>query len=217
MERKDPAKQLYVTTIDVARELENRSNRERGLKVFVTLKVTGHFINIVKYIPLKGSSYLPLPEELRNSKKGLINIKNNDNRCFVWCHVRHLNPLKHHSERITERDRECIERLDYSGITFPVTVEQISKIERQNNININVFGYNDATIQSIYPIRISREKYDDHIELLFIEDENKGEGRLKQHYVYIKDFNRLMFSFTKKIIKNIFACIVCNAFILVVT
>ena len=38
--------------------------------------------------------------------KGLINIKNNDNKCFLWCYTRHLNPLKLHPERITKVDKE---------------------------------------------------------------------------------------------------------------
>ena len=38
--------------------------------------------------------------------KGLINIKNNDNKCFLWCHIRHLNPLKTHPERITKADNK---------------------------------------------------------------------------------------------------------------
>ena len=59
------------------------------------------FINIVSYVPLKARSYLPLPEELRNSRKGLINIKNTDNECFRWCHIRHLNPLNRNPQRIT--------------------------------------------------------------------------------------------------------------------
>ena len=109
-----------------------------------------HYINIAKYVPLRGSSYLPLPEEVSNSKKGLINIKNEDDRCFLWCHVRDLNPLKHHSERITQSDKEFVKKLDYNGITFPVTINQITQIERQNNITINVFGYNG----SVFPIRI---------------------------------------------------------------
>ena len=33
--------------------------------------------------------------------------------------------------------------------------------------------------------------YKDHLELLYIEEDGKG------HYVYIKDFNRLMFTFSK--------------------
>ena len=41
-----------------------------------------HCVNIVKYLPLRGNSYLPLPEELRNPKKGLINLKNEDDKCI---------------------------------------------------------------------------------------------------------------------------------------
>ena len=54
--------------------------------------VDSHYLNIVKYKPMKGSSYIQLPSELRNSAKGLINMKNEDNECFRWCHIRHLNP-----------------------------------------------------------------------------------------------------------------------------
>ena len=42
-----------------------------------------------------------LSVELRNSKKGLINIKNNDQKFFLWCHIRHVNLVKIHPERIT--------------------------------------------------------------------------------------------------------------------
>ena len=32
--------------------------------------------------PLSESSYIKLPAELKNPKKGLISIKNNDQKCF---------------------------------------------------------------------------------------------------------------------------------------
>ena len=142
---------------------------------------------------------MPLPEELRHHKKGLINLKNEDDKCFLWCLVRHLNPQKKDPQRIKLSDREFAKGLGFSGITYPVTINQIPQIERQNNININVFGYSE---KSIFPIYVSdsganhRSKdqtYTDHMELLYIEG---GVGE-KQHYVYIKDFNRLMYNFTK--------------------
>ena len=64
--------------------------------------IESQYINVSTYRPLSGSSYVKLPAELRSSKKGLINIKNNDQKCFLWCHVRHINPVKIHPERITE-------------------------------------------------------------------------------------------------------------------
>ena len=51
---------------------------------WVIENIISHFINIVSYVPLRGTSYLPLPEELRNSRKGLINIKNTDNETKNW-------------------------------------------------------------------------------------------------------------------------------------
>ena len=60
---------------------------------WVIENIFSFYINIVSYVPLKARSYLPLPEELRNSRKGLINLKNTDNECFRWCHIRHLHPL----------------------------------------------------------------------------------------------------------------------------
>ena len=150
--------------------------------------VDNHYLNIVKYKPMKGSSYIELPQELRNRKKGLINMKNKDNKCFRWCHIRSLNPKDNNPQRIKKSDKEYINNLDYSGIEFPVTTKQYNKIEKQNEININVFGYEN---KQPYPIYTSKEKYEKHMELLLItEDENN-------HYVLIENFDRFMFQQTK--------------------
>ena len=78
------------------------------------------YINISTYRPLVGSSYIDLPIELKHPKKGLINIKNNDQKCFLWCHVRHINPVKEHAERIKNIDRELASNFNYDGIKLPV-------------------------------------------------------------------------------------------------
>ena len=53
-------------------------------------RIDSHYLNVTLYKPLNGSSYIELPTELRNPRKGLINIKNKDDKCFRWCHIRHL-------------------------------------------------------------------------------------------------------------------------------
>ena len=60
------------------------------------------FTNAKLYEPLAGSSYISLPEKLNNSMKGLINIKNKDLKCFMWCHVRLINPTNRHPEIINK-------------------------------------------------------------------------------------------------------------------
>ena len=150
--------------------------------------VDNHYLNIVQYQPMKASSYIKLPQELRHHRKGLINMKNEDDECLRWCHIRHLNPQDKNPQRIKKSDKEYINKLDYSGIEFPVTTKQYNKIEKQNEININVFGYEN---KQPYPIYVSKEKYENHMELLLItEDKNK-------HYVLIEDFNRFMYNQTK--------------------
>ena len=47
------------------------------------------YVNVSTYRPLSGSSYMDLAIELKSPRKGLINIRNKDEKCFLWCHVRH--------------------------------------------------------------------------------------------------------------------------------
>ena len=89
---------------------------------------------------------MKLPVELRSAKKGLINMKKKDQKCFLWCHVRHINPVKVHPERITQKDKKLVENLDYDGIEVPVREKDFSKIETKNNICINVFCYENGLI-----------------------------------------------------------------------
>jgi len=56
-------------------------------------------------------------------------------------------------ERIKLSDKEFSKKLDYSGVSYPVKIKDVGKIEKQNCINVNIFGYVDG---SLYPIRISK-------------------------------------------------------------
>ena len=143
-----------------------------------------------------------LPVELRSSRKGLINIKNKDQKCFLWCHVRHINPSEEHPERIKKTDKKIAEKLDYDGIEFPVQEKDFNKIEVKNNICINVFGYENGLV---FPIYISDQKFEDSMDLLLLIDDNKS------HYMYIKHFNRFIFHKTKNKNKKWFyrSCLQC--------
>ena len=69
-----------------------------------------------------------MPAELRSSKKGLINIKNNDQKCFLWYHIGNINPVKIHPERTTQNDKKLANDLDHGGIGFPEQEKDFSKI-----------------------------------------------------------------------------------------
>ena len=78
------------------------------------------YIKISTYRPLSSSSYVKFPAELRSSEKGPIKIKNNDEQCFLGCHIRHINPVQIHPERITQNDKTLVNDLNYDKIEFPV-------------------------------------------------------------------------------------------------
>ena len=62
----------------------------------------------------------------------------------------------------------------------------------------NVFGYENK----VYPLYISKKSYNQTLNLLLITEKDK------LYYVFIKDFNRLMFSKTKHKDKKHF-CMSC--------
>ena len=129
--------------------------------------IESQYVNISTYRSLLGSSYMNLSVELKSLKKGLINIKNKDQKCFLWCHVRHINPSKEHLERILKIDKKLVKHmtnpeeiieednefncnLDYDGIEFLVQGKHFSKIDVKSNLCINVFGYEDELVLPIY-------------------------------------------------------------------
>ena len=79
--------------------IDNWINEGSG---WIVESIKSQYINISTYRPLSGSSYVKLPAELRSAREGLINIKNEDQKCFLECHV---NPAKIHPERITKEDK----------------------------------------------------------------------------------------------------------------
>ena len=149
-------------------------------------RIDSHYLNVTLYKPLNGSSYIELPIELRNSKKELINMKNKDEECSRWCHIRHLNPQSKYPERIKKEDKKMINELNYDGINFPLSQKHYNKVEKQNSIRINVFGYEDG---QPFPINISKETFEDQMNLLLITKDEK-----KHYVVLIKAFNAFMYN-----------------------
>ena len=125
-------------------------NRVNEGSAWVVELIEFQYINISTCRPLLGSSYLKLPVELRSPKKGLINIKNKDQKCFWWCFVRRINAVEIHPERIAKEDKKIANDLGYDGVEFPVQENNFSKIETKNNICINAFSYENGLTFPIY-------------------------------------------------------------------
>ncbi|CAH3173562.1 unnamed protein product [Porites lobata] len=100
-------------------------------------------IHSVEYNPTKGSSYIPLPDWISN-KKAIVNIKNKDEKCFLWCILRYLYPRDRDEERLTDL-KKYENSLNTKGITFPMKLKDICKFEKLNPglPGINVFSVNE--------------------------------------------------------------------------
>ena len=147
------------------------------------------YVNVAKYQPLRGGTYLPLPAKLAN-KKAIINVKNKDNECLKWALRAALFPPKDgvHPERPSKYSKN--DGINYKGIDFPTPVKQIDKLEKQNpNLAINVFGWEKDTV-IVHRIS-SKEKSVKRINLMLIES-----GKI-QHYCYIKRESALLFDQSK--------------------
>ena len=135
------------------------------------------------YDPLVGSSHILLPLDLIDSRS-ILNIKNYDNKCFLWCILAHLHPANDHKTRVTHYT-EYEHELDVTGITFPMQLNQIKVFEKRNKMAINVFGY-DHEAKKIVPLRLTTFDHDTKINLLMISHEENN------HYCLITNFNNLM-------------------------
>ena len=163
--------------------------------------------------PIKASSYIDLPDELKN-KKAIINMKNkNNDKCFLWCVLRALNPKKEHPERIDEDLKSKEDTLNMEGIDYPVNLKDIKRFEKQNpNISISVLGYSKN--EKIYPLRISeytrlkKENERKHnIVLLLIKDGDNS------HYCLVKNLSGLLKSQVNKHDHKLYFCLNClNSF-----
>ena len=184
---------------EILYRIDNWINERSG---WIIELIESRYINISTHRPLWGSSYIKLPTELRSPKKELINIKNNYQKCFLLCHVRHINPVKINSEKIMHEDKKLANDLNYDGVKFPAREKDFSKIEEKNNICINVLGYENRLPFLIY---ISdQKKIDNSIGFLLIINKSKW------YYVYIKD---LCLTKQKIRTKNTFAEVVCSVLV----
>ena len=142
-------------------------------------------IHIVEFNPTKGSTYIPLPDWITN-KKAIVNIKNKDDKCFLWCILRYLYPIDENDNKISDLKKYKFS-LNTEGITFPVELKDISKFEKLNPglPGINVFS-NES--KKFYPLRMAERDCLNTIDLFLHEEDGNS------HYTLIKNFSRLFYS-----------------------
>ena len=123
---------------------------------FVVQKVDHLDININKFKPIRGSSYIATPAALVGNNF-LLNIRNNDNKCFAYSVLAAMFPENKNRER-QNKYKPNLHKLNFDSIEFPMSLTDVPKFEKQNNIGINVFGFKKNKILPLYLTKIRTEK-----------------------------------------------------------
>ena len=188
--------ELYNQMADeIEEEIQKVENSEgSGYTFVIVIKLVLH---TTRWEPLYGSSYMPLDPYLAN-KKAINNMKNEDDKCFMWCVLRALYPKDKNAERIDKDLKSKQDIINMKGICYPVSLNGIKRFEELNpNISISVLGYNKEE-GGVLPLQISKHtgcEYD--IVLLLLKEAVTGEnGEIKEktHYTLVKNKSALITS-----------------------
>ena len=183
--------EIYTTMTDTILErIANLINGSSGGgSGWIFYKIIKLELHTVTYRPLRGNTWVSLPEELAN-KKAIINMKNKDNKCFMWSVLRALNPTNNHPERIDKELMEKEDTLNMKGIEYPVSLKEdrdISKFEKQNpEISITVLGFNEK--DKVHTLRCSNHVYNRKHNVILLLIERDG----VKHYCLVKNSSRLL-------------------------
>ena len=200
---------------DIELQIENSELTRSG---FIINKVHKINIHYDKYNPNRAGKYMELPEWI-SKKKTCINIQNDDELCFKYCVLckfyevfkkDHPQHMRHYKKLITTESL-----IKWDGVNFPASNDDIDTFEtiNQNSISVNVYVEDEN--QTIRADKITKiERPSCHINLLRIEkDDNDASPeahKLCEHYVLIKDYNRLMGSQVNKYKGKTFCCRYCQ-------
>ena len=124
--------------------------------------------------------------ELFLKKRNLLIMKNDDNKCFLYCYIRKFkNNVTNNASRITKKDLLIVEEIidEYNMDFENVSLDELNKIENLLECNIHVFVCNKK-FNSKKIIRKSKSDFGKDLDLLSIDD--------IKHYIIIKNINKFI-------------------------
>ena len=181
-------RQWYVKNMEtILIGLDEFQERDSG---WALLHILNLIVNVNRYNPMHAGCDISIPLDVI-AKRAVLNVKSTDNACFAWAIVASLYPVSpttRNPQRMTSYPHyESV--LNCGGIHFSMTISQIKRFERQNDISVNVFVRNDESC-SILPLRLTDVKREKHVNLLYLSDSG-GNGNAA-HFVLIKNLSRLI-------------------------
>ena len=171
---------------------------ERG-SAWTIHRIKAAYLHVGRYNPIRGGAYIPLPSNLQG-KQAIINIKNNDNECLRWALKAWRYPALKDAQRPSKYPIE--DGFNFTGISFPTPLCEIPKVEKLNNIAINVFGWDEGKVIILYASEMDVPGIPS-VNLMYI---TKGQ---RSHYCYIKSLSRLFYSQQGRLGRHLHFCERC--------
>ena len=175
------------------------SNRSSGWVVVSIRKIFICLVNVLNFCRRAGHGYIKTPNNIIK-KKCTVNVRNNDNKCFLYAILSILNydKIKHHKERVINYYK-YLKELKYDENDMPMKLCNIPKFEKQNKLSINVLKYNsDVSVDDINEVDMQRNPFFDLyykskikeksriVNLLLLEKDNDF------HYIGIMNLDKLL-------------------------
>ena len=142
-----------------------------------------------EYAPMRGKSYIPTPDSIKG-KRAIVNIHNEDDRCFEYAII-----ASQHYQEVDDCTNSCrpsqyskwIGYYNFDGCNMPMTLDDVSKFERNNGLAINVYHIkHDGKLTAPLRITQQKKKLEEYVNLLLIE------GEKDCHYTWIRNLDKLL-------------------------
>jgi len=151
--------------------------------------ILGFALKFARYKPIRGKSYIELPKVLAD-KKAIINIKNKDNKCFLYsllCGLHFNDPSIKNKERVSTYEKYLHKINIPKNTSVPPEFSDYAKFEKANSMSLNVLTCNSKKPEDIKPLYSTKNEIPArHVNLLLYE---RGEDR---HYMCISNMSRLL-------------------------
>ena len=166
-----------------------------------------------RFRPIHGSSYIALPSKIANCRV-LLNVRNHEDRdCFRYCfdaayHMYHQINLDR-IDRNYQTDKTSPTTYNQPGLhqplgdfTMPMGFADIPQFDALNNVQVNVFGYDNGQFS---PLKISSYSSDFVVDLLLLYDCDRHQYVLITNLVKVVCYVReLDYRFSYNICRNCF-------------
>ena len=171
---------------DNLEELNILSMHEDYDSSIMTIQNSRLIIKISEYDIFSGGNEIDKIPELFFKKRNFLIMKNDDNKCFLYCYIRKFkNVVTNNLSRISKKDLIIVkEIIDECNMDFEnVSLDELDKIENLLEVNIRIFGCNKK-FNSKKIIRKSKSDFNKDLDLLLIDD--------IKHYILIKNINKFI-------------------------